>query len=363
MYVTDTMSGWRRQGRGSGFVYFDETGRRIRDEAQLARIRALAIPPAYRDVWICPWPHGHVQATGRDARGRKQYRYHPDWLASRNGDKFGRMAQFGRALARLRRQVRRDLALPGLPREKVVATLVHLLDTTYARVGSAEYARHNGSFGLTTLKDRHARWHGGTVRLCFRGKSGVPHELEITDARIARILRRCHDLPGQQLFQYVDAASGEQRAVGSADVNDYLRAHMPGGNDFSAKDFRTWHASVLAFARLERCEPPASAAAARRALNEVLAEVAGELKHTVAVCRRSYVHPQVLAWFESGRLASRAALPAETAARALPRGLSACERRFLALLAQQQQQRGPRVRRGTPRPLPSGQRVVRPAAG
>ena len=332
MYVSDTGPGWRRRRCGKGFAYFDERGRRIRDAARLARIRALAIPPAYRDVWICPQPHGHLQATGRDTRGRKQYRYHPDWMAERNGDKFGRMAQFGRALARLRRQVRRDLALPGLPREKVVAALVHLLDTTYARVGNAEYARHNGSFGLSTLKDRHARWSGGTARLCFRGKGGVQHELEITDPKVARILRRCHDLPGQQLFQYVDPASGEQHAVGSADVNDYLRTHMPDGEGFSAKDFRTWHASVLAFERLECCEAPASTAAAKHVINEVLGDVAAELRHTVAVCRRSYVHPQVLARFESGQLASRVGLSAAAAAVAAPRGLTACERRFLALL-------------------------------
>lgn len=300
-YVTDTQPGIQRLKKGKGFAYRGPDGSWIRDEAVLARIRKLAIPPAYRDVWICPSPHGHLQATGRDARGRKQYRYHPDWRQERDQTKFDRMAAFGEALPVLRARAERDLkddtAPVSLPRTKVLAILVRLLDTTLVRVGNEEYAKANKSYGLTTLRDQHATIKGGTLRLSFRGKSGVRHQVTVDNPRVARIVRQCQALPGHELFQY-EEEDGTAHTIGSADVNDYLREIT--GEQFTAKDFRTWHASVHALdllrkVRLGQWATEGSTNRQASLLLAVLREVAGRLGNTAAVCRKSYVHPQVLA--------------------------------------------------------------------
>ena len=292
VYVSDEAPGISRRRQGKGFVYRRADGSRLSDPAQLQRIRQLAIPPAYREVWICALPQGHLQATGRDARGRKQYRYHAQWRVMRDTDKFERMLDFAAALPRIRRRVSRDLALAKrqpLSRDAVLASLVRLLDTTMLRVGNEEYARTNGSFGLSTLRRRHAELKGARLRLSFRGKSGVARSVTVEDPAVARVVRHCQALPGQELFQYVDD-NGETRSVGSADVNDYLRAASDG--EFTAKDFRTWHGSVhaLELALANRADGPAAPASAR----QLLAQVAALLGNTVAVCRKSYVHPRVL---------------------------------------------------------------------
>jgi DNA topoisomerase-1 len=332
------MPGIRRVRRGVHFAYRWPDGRALRDAAQIERIRKLAIPPAYEDVWISPLPHGHLQATGRDARGRKQYRYHPDWRTARDADKFGRMLAFGRALPRIRRRVQRDLARPVRPvpdRHAVLAALVRLLDTTLVRVGNDEYARSNNSYGLTTLLNRHAAVQGGTLRLRFRGKHGVMHDVTVEDPRVARLVRRCQAMPGQELFEYVDEEGGV-RSVSSGDVNDYLREAAAA--DVTAKDFRTWHASVLALALLCEGPPPHARGRARRSANEILAEVAARLGNTVAVCRKAYVHPGVLDLATSG-------LPGdvETLRQMLPprrrTGLSAAEARLVAFLRRAAQNR------------------------
>lgn len=324
VYVTDARPGWRRVRRDERFEIVDARGRPVRDEAALRRVRALAIPPAYEDVWICPLDNGHLQATGRDARGRKQYRYHPAWAAQQGQTKFERLREFGEALPALRRRVRRDLAQGGLPRDKVLATLVRLLDTTYLRIGNDEYAKENGSYGLTTLRCRHAAVRGSRLRFSFRGKSGVRHRVEVQDETLARVVRRCQNLPGQDLFQYVDE-DGEPHRVGSGDVNAYLREAT--GGDFTAKDFRTWHASALALERLLAEEPPQGKRDAQQRAKAVIAEVAARLGHTVTVCRKSYVHAAVLARFADGRLAELA-----TAKGGAARELKAREVRLLALL-------------------------------
>jgi DNA topoisomerase IB len=288
------------------FQYFGPSGRRVREARTLARIAKLAIPPAYEDVWICTNPRGHLQATGRDARGRKQYRYHADWRSARDDHKHSRMASFGKALGRLHNGLRRDLARPGLPREKVLALVVKLLDTTQVRVGNAEYARDNGSFGLTTLRDRHARFPArGKALLQFRGKGGAPHEVLVDDARLAQLVRRCQELPGQALFQYVDE-QGSRGAIDSGQVNDYLRELM--GGEFTAKDFRTWHATLHALTLLGRVPVPErrSAAALRRCINAVIKQVAAGLRNTPAVCRKSYINPAVIIAWQNGELHRRA---------------------------------------------------------
>ena len=290
LYVSDAMPGIQRLRHGDGFRYRRPDGRALRDARELQRIRHLAIPPAYEEVWICPLPDGHLQATGRDARGRKQYRYHPGWRQARDADKFVRMAEFGAALPRIRAKVKRDLAAPVGTRASVLAALVRLLDTTLVRIGNDEYARTNGSFGLTTLRNRHAAVKGSVLYLRFKGKSGVWHEVALDDPRVARIVRACQAMPGQELFQYEDEA-GQSHCVGSADVNDYLRELS--GADFTAKDFRTWHASAHALQQL--CTLPKAGPVSRRQANEVLREVAGRLGNTLAVCRKSYVHPGLMA--------------------------------------------------------------------
>lgn len=293
-YVTDMLSGIRRVRQGKTFQYFTQRGRRIHDPAVLERIRALVIPPAWEDVWICPWANGHIQACGFDARGRKQYRYHPAWQQVRDEQKYGKLVLFARALPAIRRRVARDLRRPGLPREKVLAAVVRLLELTRMRVGNDEYARQNSSYGLTTIHNRHAKVRGSVVRFDFQGKHQIQHELEVEDSELARVVRRCQDLPGSELFEYVDE-NGESRDVKSGDVNDYLR--QIAGREFSAKDFRTWAGTVAAAYELGRCEPCTSQATAKRVISQAVGCVAERLGNTKAVCRKAYIHPAVIAAF------------------------------------------------------------------
>jgi DNA topoisomerase I len=328
-YVTDAMPGLRRRRAGRGFVYLDHAGRRVSEPDALLRIKALTIPPAWTDVWICPLPSGHLQATGRDARGRKQYRYHDRWREVRDETKFDRLADFGRALTPIRRRVDRDLRRPGLPREKVLATVVRLMDTAYARVGNLEYARENDSFGLTTLRDRHVEIRGANVRFEFMGKGNKLHAFDVEDQTLARIVRRCRDLPGYELFQYVNGG-GEPRPIGSADVNDYLREVT--GGDFTAKDFRTWAGTVLAAKALAVMGSPRSQRQAKRNVVRAVEVVAEGLGNTAAIARKSYIHPAVVDGYAEGGLIQSwgRALP-----RTAPRGtarLQADEARLLRFL-------------------------------
>lgn len=295
-YVDGGQPGVSRHRAGHGFRYFGPTGRPIRTAATLARIRSLVIPPAWKNVWICPSPRGHIQATGRDARGRKQYIYHPRWREVRDEAKFAHMILFGSALPCVRRRVRRDLAMPGMPRQKVLAAIICLLEDTHIRVGNDEYARTNGSFGLTTLHNRHVEVHGATIRFRFRGKSGKEHEVGVNDPRLARIVRRCQELPGQDLFEYLDE-DGHPRPIGSADVNEYL--HEITGEHFTAKDFRTWAATLLASHGLEQEGFCSSPSRAERTMAAVVKSVAARLGNTASVCRKCYIHPAVIAEYLS----------------------------------------------------------------
>ena len=324
-YTSDAEPGIRRVRNGRGFMYFDAEGRKVRDPGTLDRIRSLVIPPAWKQVWICAKPRGHLQATGRDVRGRKQSRYHPTWNETRDADKFARLVGFGRALPRIRSRVARDLRRKGLPQEKVIATIVKLLETTFARVGNEEYARDNGSFGLTTLRDRHVTIKGATIRFLFRGKSGREHALAVTDRRVASVVKRCEELPGQMLFQYVDE-SGERRTVTSDDVNGYLREAT--GEDFTAKDFRTWAGTVLAASALSGLARFESETEAKRNVVAAIDGVAKKLGHTRAICRRAYVHPAVVDTYLDGSLDS--ALDQEGALES--RRLRADEAAVLALI-------------------------------
>jgi DNA topoisomerase-1 len=290
-YVSDATPGIRRWRAGNGYSYRGPDGSTIGDAETLHRIRSLAIPPAWTDVWICPQPRGHIQATGRDAKGRKQYRYHPRWRAVRDETKYARMLAFGRALPRIRERVEQDLKLPGLPRAKVLGTVVRLLDATAIRVGNEEYAKQNGAFGLTTLRNRHVDLSGTTIRFHFRGKAGRRHSIELRDRRLVRIIQRCRDLPGYELFQYLDD-EGERQSIDAADVNAYLRESA--GEEFTAKDFRTWTGTVLASTALRACEAAASQAEAKKQIARAIESVAAGLGNTPAVCRKSYVHPAVL---------------------------------------------------------------------
>jgi DNA topoisomerase-1 len=296
-YVSESGPGLRRRRVGRGLVYQDAANRRVTAPPTLRRIRALAIPPAWTDVWICASPAGHIQAVGRDARGRKQYRYHARWRQARDEIKYRRMLAFARALPRIRARVARDLARPGLTREKVLATVVRLLETTLIRVGNTEYARANRSFGLTTLRDRHVGVHGAEVRFSFRGKGGKEHVVGVRDRRLARIVRRLNDLPGQVLFQYVDDG-GERRTVGSGDVNAYLREIA--GAAFTAKDFRTWAGTVLAALALSEVRGFATPREAKRNILRAIERVAARLGNTPAICRASYVHPGVVEAYLDG---------------------------------------------------------------
>ena len=302
IYVSDTSPGIVRQRAGRGFRYLTPQKRWLRDPQQLRRIASLAVPPAYRSVWICVNPRGHLQATGRDARGRKQYRYHPEWREMRDCAKFDRMESFAAALPKLRLRLRRDLSLPGLPRAKVLAAVASLLSSTAARVGNLEYARDNHSFGISTLRNRHVSFiKGGRARLSFVGKGGVSHEIVVDNKRIAQIVRRCQGLPGQHLFQYLDEA-GQRNAIDSGQVNDYLREVM--GGDFTAKDFRTWSATLRALELLSRIPDAASLsdAAAKQAIAGIVKEVAKELRNTPAVCRKSYINPDLFEAWRAGTI-------------------------------------------------------------
>ena len=323
-YVTDEEPGIRRRKAGRGFTYVYPDGRTVRSSAELARIRSLAVPPAWTDVWIARRPDGHLQATGRDARGRKQYRYHPEWRTQRDEAKFDRLLDFAVALPKIRRRVRRDLREKEVTRDFVVAVVVRLLETSLVRVGNEEYARDNGSYGLTTLRDRHVRINGRHFDLAFAGKSGRVHTVSVHDPRLTRAVRRCRDVPGQVLFQYVDEQG--RHPIRSNDVNAYLRETADA--DVSAKDYRTWIGTLLAASALATLSEPSSEREAARARNEVVAVVSGELGNTPAVCRASYVHPTVLTAFGTATLVERWAPPPPTT----PRELIAEERRLVRLL-------------------------------
>jgi DNA topoisomerase-1 len=299
-YVSDRSRGIRRERTADGFDYFDSKGEKITAEDELARIRKLAVPPAYQDVWICPYPNGHLQATGRDARGRKQYRYHPRWRAVRDESKYSKMLVFSKVLPIIRAQVDRDLSKRGLPREKILAAIVRLLEGTLTRVGNEEYARTNNSFGLTTLRNRHVKVEGGSrIRFDFRGKSGTEHHIDLRDRKLAAIVQRCQALPGQELFQYLDD-DGEPHTVGSDDVNDYLQTIS--GEDITAKDFRTWAATNLAAFALQRLEKFDSQAKAKKNVLQAVEAVAKMLGNTPAICRKCYIHPAILDGYLNGTL-------------------------------------------------------------
>lgn len=341
-YVDPDGPGIRRIRSGRGFRYLDADGRPIRSKAELARIRSLAVPPAWTEVWICPSPSGHLQAVGRDARGRRQYRYHAGFRARRDRDKFARLAGFGAALPRLRRRVHRDLARRGLPREKVLAAVVSLIDMTQLRVGNDEYARLNRSFGVSTLRNRHATVSGETLRLRFRGKGGRTEEGTVVDRRLATVVRRCQELPGQALFEYLDA-DDEARPISSEDVNDYIRA-ATGSDAYSAKDFRTWRATVIAHRALRSTAPPEAGRQRTDPIRDAIRATAEQLNDSPAITRGAYVHPAVLDAFDpraarrtSGRGAARPAAPDAPVERAdelavleILRGAAATERRRCA---------------------------------
>jgi DNA topoisomerase-1 len=300
-YLMDTGPGIRRVRSGRGFRYVGPDGATLRDPDTLGRIRALAIPPAWTDVWISPSPRGHLQATGLDARGRKQYRYHARWREVRDALKYDHLVAFAEALPRIRESADRDLERPGMPREKVLGAVVRLLEQTRIRVGNEQYRRENRSFGLTTLRNRHVAVIGPTVRFHFRGKGGKDHNVRVTDRRLVRLVKRCLEIPGYALFQYLDE-NGERHAIDSADVNEYLKAI--GGGDFTAKDFRTWSGTVLALRFLRECEPVASDVQSRQQVASAITRVAEHLGNTPAVCRKCYVHPAIVAAYFEGRLAA-----------------------------------------------------------
>ena len=298
-YVNDSKPGIRREKAGDAVRYLDAKGATVEDEATLKRIKSLVIPPAWTEVWICPQANGHLQATGRDARGRKQYRYHPKWRNVRDEVKYERMINFGKSLPTIRAEVDKALKQPGLPREKMLATIVYLLEATMMRVGNEEYARTNKSFGLTTLRNRHVKVDGSDVEFKFRGKSGVYHKIHVHDRRLARIIRSTRDLPGQELFQYVDE-EGETHSIDSSDVNEYLRTIT--GEDYTAKDFRTWSGTVLAAMALREFEQFDSEAQAKKNIVRAIESVAEKLGNTPSVCRKCYVHPAVLDSYLDGSM-------------------------------------------------------------
>ena len=326
-YVSDQSPGIRRKRAGKAFTYLDPDGNTIHDEETLKRIRSLAIPPAWTDVWISPSPRGHVQATGRDARGRKQYKYHPAWRQTRDEAKYERLLAFGEALPAIRARAEEDLAKPGLGREKVLGAIVRLLESTLVRVGNREYARENKSFGLTTMRDRHARIDGTTLRLEFTGKGGKKWSVGLRNRRLANVVRRCQELPGQELFQYVDDA-GERRTVESADVNEYLREIS--GQEFTAKDFRTWAGTVLAAQALAEVQELDAEAARNSSVVRAVEQVAERLGNTPTICRKCYVHPAVIDAFMDGTTIGT--VQARLADELEEAGLSAEEALVMALL-------------------------------
>jgi DNA topoisomerase I len=331
-YVTDRNPGITRVTTRRDFTYVEPNGRPLKDAVILSRIRSLAIPPAWTGVWICPRADGHIQATGRDARGRKQYRYHPDWRAVRDETKYARMIAFGKALPRIRRRVTRDLRRPGLGREKVLATMIRLLETTLVRVGNEEYERANGSIGLSTMRDRHVAVKQGTLTFQFKGKSGKHHRIELHDPRMARIVRSVQELPGQELFQYI-GEDGQPQDVKSEDVNEYLREIA--GSEFSAKDFRTWAGTVLAAIALRQFEAFETKKQAKKNLIAAIERVAERLGNTPTVCRKCYIHPVILESYLDGRTVDVILdKTEETLSRDLP-SLSGAEGAVLAFLQQQ----------------------------
>ncbi|MGV3774681.1 MAG: DNA topoisomerase IB [Verrucomicrobiales bacterium] len=299
LYICDNKPGIRRIGSPKQFSYLDSKGNQIKEEEALLRIRKLAIPPAWTDVWICSKPNGHLQATGKDARGRKQYRYHPSWREVRDQNKYNRMIQFASALPSIRKVVNRDLKAKKLSREKVLATVIKILETGLIRVGNEEYVKQNHSFGLTTMQDRHVKVKGSTIQFQFKGKSGKFHNIDIEDRYLARIVKQCQDLPGQDLFQYIDE-SGKRRDVTSTDVNEYLRAITKG--DFTAKDFRTWGGTVLAAMALKEMEKVDSKTQAKKNVMRAIESVAQKLGNTPSICRKCYIHPVVIESYLEGTM-------------------------------------------------------------
>jgi DNA topoisomerase-1 len=334
-YVHDDRPGIRREPDKEGFRYLDARGEPIDDDATLKRIKSLAIPPAWTEVWICPQANGHLQATGRDARGRKQYRYHARWREVRDEVKYERMIKFGKALPQIRKEVDRALGLPGLPREKVLATIVYLLEATMMRIGNDEYARENKSYGLTTLRNRHVKIEGSQVQFRFRGKSGVHHDVKVQDRRVARIIQRSRDLPGQQLFEYIDE-NGQPQTIDSSDVNDYLREIT--GEDYTAKDFRTWSGTVLAAIALREFEKFDSEAQAKKNVVRAIESVAEKLGNTPSVCRKCYVHPAVLDAYLDGTMIEGLLASAEQALAEELHELEPEEAAVLAMLQQRLEQ-------------------------
>ena len=330
-YVSDEEPGIRRRRTAKGFAYRDPDGKPIRDQEVIRRINALAIPPAYADVWICSRADGHIQATGRDDKGRKQYRYHPRWREVRDGTKFEHMLDFARALPDIRARVRHDMARKTLSREKVLATVVHLLETTLIRVGNADYVKQNKSYGLTTLRDRHVDVEGGEIRFEFKGKSGKTWNLRYKDRRIARIVKACQDIPGQHLFQYLDE-NGKHRPVTSSDVNLYLREIT--GREVTAKDFRTWSGTVLAAMALGELETFDSDAKAKKNVRAAIEKVAGRLGNTPTICRKCYIHPEILTCYLEGELLEGIKSQVETELREDLGSLKPEEAAVLAVLQQ-----------------------------
>jgi DNA topoisomerase-1 len=342
-YVSDARPGIRRKKAETGFTYARPDGTRLSEKEVLKRIKSLAIPPAWTEVWICPFADGHVQATGRDSKGRKQYRYHPRFREVRDSTKYEHVVAFASALPGIREKVQEHMSLRGLPREKVLATVVHLLEATLIRVGNDEYAEQNNSYGLTTLKNRHAAVDRNEVRFRFTGKSGKQWSLRVKDRRIAKIIKACQELPGQELLQYVDE-DGNRQDVTSTDVNDYLREIT--GKDITAKDFRTWAGTVLAAMALNEIESFDSAAQAKRHLRAAIEKVAGKLGNTPTICRKCYVHPEILNSYMDGNLALELKSRAESELRADVQSLTPEEAAVLALLrgrlAREAERRRPR---------------------
>lgn len=328
-YVSDAKPGYSRKPAKEGFDYFKADGTQVKDEDEVRRIRKIAIPPAWTEVWISPWENGHIQATGRDARGRKQYRYHSRWREVRDEAKYERVIGFAKALPAIRKRVDADLKRPGLPREKVLATLVHLLGATMMRIGNEEYARENKSFGLSTLRNRHVSVDGTEVEFRFRGKSGVMHRISLQDRRLAGIVKRLRDLPGQELFSYLDD-DGESHTVDSSEVNDYLREIT--GEDYTAKDFRTWSGTLLAALALQEFERVDSQAQAKKNVVQAIEHVAQRLGNTPAVCRKCYIHPGVLEAYVDGSMLDALHARAKQEMRNGLQDLSAEEGAVLALL-------------------------------
>ncbi len=339
-YVSDEEPGIRRRQRGKGFSYIGPSRAKLAAKPALKRIRSLAVPPAWSDVWICPEPNGHIQATGRDARGRKQYIYHPGWREVRDSTKFEHMLEFARLLPRIRKRVEKDMRRRRLVREKVLATVVHLLETTLIRVGNLDYAEQNKSYGLTTLRDRHAEIDGSELRFEFKGKSGATWKLRMKDRRIARLVKQCQDIPGQHLFQYFDE-NGDRQPVTSTEVNAYLREIS--GADVTAKDFRTWAGTVLAAAALVELEDFETDARAKHNVNAAVKKVAARLGNTPAICRKCYVHPDLLECYLEGRLSDGLGLSKRAV---LGEDLPAIEAAVLRLLRRRLQERAKARRRG-----------------